>query len=141
MSHQDLSSECLSDLGISLKELHHRWCAVCVMVKCVHAGSDQWHQRMMRQTDRAEGPDLTQTDLKRFPGLAQFETVGERTIIQVPRAYETSPVIMSPHNTPNPGKVLLPGAPSDRAPAHFQRTVKPEGERRVKPGATIQLDE
>ena len=100
---------------------------------------------MIRQTNRADGPDLTATDLDRFPGLSQFETIEpkRRSIVQVPAGYETSPLIVSPYNTPNPGKVLLPGAPAqtnDRTPRHFSMESD-QKERRVKPGATVQLDE
>ncbi len=140
MSHQDLTSDCQETAQVSVDEMRHRWCAVCTMVSCVNAGSDRWHQRMIRQIDRAEGPKMSPTDLERFPGLASFETVGRRTIIQVPRSYETQSLIVSPHNTPNPGRVLLPGSPA-QVPLHFQRTVRAEEERVVKPGATIQLDD
>jgi hypothetical protein len=95
---------------------------------------------MIRQIERADGPKLLPADLSRFPGLAQFETVGERTVVQVPRNFETSPVSVSQYNTPNPGKVLLPGSP-DAAPAHFKRAEPTVKEKRVKPGATVQLDD
>ena len=141
MSHQDLSKECLESLEIGLNELHSKWCAICTTSQCVHAGSDRWHQRMVRQTGLAEGPNTTDTDLERFPGLARFETVGQKTIVQVPAAYEMSSVIVTPHNTPNPGKVVLPGAPTaPSTPAHFQSKSTPR-ERKVKPGATVQLDD
>ena len=134
MSH-DLTSDCQSTVDADVEEMRTKFCSICLIGECKFSGSDQWTRRMDRQEHRAQGPQLIETDLSQYPGLANFVTVENKPMIAVPANYRSStsdsPLGVSRYNTPNPGRVNIGGT----QPKHFQSEV------RVSVGGTVQLDE